>query len=254
MMGPNGDGKGNQQVIAIYDVLYLITPLKGAICTKDGNQYCVNVIAGDNSPSNTSSGSSSVAADASSSDAPAPSGSQSSDAPSSSAPAASSASSASASASASASHSSSASSAAASPSQSTHARRSHVHPSILYRRADNTTDQQSLGTVAPEASEYNSLGLPYLFITANFTQEQLCTTCTAEVVGQYISFETVTPYALGIANSPMLSGQVDLGTRLRNAQTIMLRICSTMSLVRQLLRVVPLQTSSLERSRLQVRL
>ena len=56
MLGTNGDGSnGNKNVIDIYDVLYLINPLKNAICTKSGNQYCVDVISLQDSSNGSSS-------------------------------------------------------------------------------------------------------------------------------------------------------------------------------------------------------
>lgn len=185
MLGTNGDGSnGNKNVIDIYDVLYLISPLKNAICTKSGNQYCVDVISQQESSS--SSASSSVAADSGSS--------------------------------VSSSHSVSTSASAPSASASTHAKRSPSYPvSSLYKRSTVfARDQDTLDTIAPEAAQYNTIGLPYLFITPNLTATELCTPCTSSVVGSYISFESITPYALGIANSPMLSGQVTLWNKIKS--------------------------------------
>jgi hypothetical protein len=210
MLGAAGDGSnGNQGVIDIYDVLYLLTPLKGAICTKDNGQFCVTTMSHNGSSNgNTSSGSN----NGGSSDTPAANGSESSAAASdSNAPASSQAPSSSAAPSSSGSASSTAPSASA-----THARRA-ISPKALYKRTEKLIaargegDQDTIGDIAPDASTYNTQGLPYLFITPNITDTaQLCTPCVSKVIGSYISFESITPYALGIPHSPMLSGQVAL--------------------------------------------
>jgi hypothetical protein len=225
MLGTNGDGSnGNKNVIDIYDVLYLISPLKSAICTKSGNQYCVNVISQHDSGSNSAS-SSVAAADSGNGNGSDSTTSQtvaaaSSQGGSSSPAAASSSSSSSASSSHSVSTSTSSRASAASPSASAHAKRTAPYPvSSLYKRSTNVLarrDQNTLDTIAPEAAQYNTIGLPYLFITPNLTQAELCTPCTSSVVGSYISFESITPYALGIANSPMLSGQVTLWNKIKS--------------------------------------
>lgn len=226
MLGTNGDGSnGNQSLIDIYDVLYILTPLKNAICAKDGGQYCINKIASgstgsdggaSSTPGATDNGagqSSPAPSDNNSGSAAPASGSGSSSAPATTSPAASNT----GSASHTGTQTGSGSASAASPS-ATHARRAGAGGfpvNSLYRRADNTTSQETLGGIAPEAAQYNSIGLPYLFLTPNMTQAELCTTCTSEVVGAYINFETITPYALGIANSPMLSGQIALWNKIK---------------------------------------
>lgn len=205
LLGTNGDGSnGHKDIIAIYDVLYLILPLKEAICATDNGRYCVV----GNSPTSGSSVASSAAASSSGS------GPASSDAPSA---AASNSGSESASSSASPSASASASSSASSASASAPAKRDVLHqPTELSRRqATNTngTNQETLSSFGPDADEYRSSGLPYLFITPNKTD--ICgDVCTAKVIGAYIRFETVTPYAIGIANSPILKGQLELWNRL----------------------------------------
>jgi cobalamin biosynthesis Mg chelatase CobN len=236
MLGTNGDrSNGNKNVIDIYDVLYLISPLKNAICTKSGNQYCVDVISIQDSSNGSSS--STAAADSGNNNGngngngngnnnSTPASSQTNNAPASSQSGSSSsasASSASPSTTSSSSHSTTATtsstSSAASASSSSHAKRSLAYPaSSLYKRNNNVfaRDQDTLGSIAPEAAQYNTIGLPYLFITPNLTATELCTPCTSSVVGSYITFESITPYALGIANSPMLSGQVTLWNKIKS--------------------------------------
>jgi hypothetical protein len=191
-------GNGNQPVIDIYDVLYLIVPLKNAVCSKNNGAYCATTMT--HSSSSNNSGSSSAPAQGNDSAAASPSDTN---APASSQPAASS--SAAPSGSASGSASSSAPSASA-----THAKRA----ANIVPRGEG--DQQTIDTFAPHAASYNNNGLPYLFLTPNITdQAQLCSPCTSKVIGSYISFESITPYAIGIANSPTLSGQVTLWNHIK---------------------------------------
>jgi len=43
----------------------------------------------------------------------------------------------------------------------------------------------------------------------------LCDYCSGQIMNSYVSFETVTPHALGVANSQVLSGQVPLWNKLQ---------------------------------------
>ena len=107
-------------------------------------------------------------------------------------------------------------------SSATHARR-YIEP---YKRdlvvrapgdgTNSTTGQLTLGGLGQQSTQMNNDGLPYLFMTTNTTDAELCTHCTAEVVGAYIAFEDATPYALGLPRSPILSGQVKLWQRLKS--------------------------------------
>jgi hypothetical protein len=124
-MAPADGSAGKQEIINLYDTLYLIVPLKGAMCSKNSaGKYCVNEM----------NGSSSQKRD-------------------------------------------------------------------IYGRADSDT---------PDLASYSSSGLPYMFVTPSSNQDVLCSECTGQIMNSYVGFETVTPYALGIANSPSLSGQVPL--------------------------------------------
>ena len=204
LLGNSGSGAdGNAGVLNIYDVLYLILPLKEALCSKSAGQYCVNLMS---SPSSTTPASSGAVSSSAADPAASSSGSESSSASAAS----SSGSSASASASASSSVSGSASSSASAPSASA----SHPAKRELVARQSTNTTQTTL-TNGPNAAEYRSTNLPYLFINPNATD--FCTNeCTSKVMGAYIRFETVTPYAIGIANSPILKGQLDLWNRLKD--------------------------------------
>lgn len=220
MLGSAGDGSnGNRDLIDIYDVLYLLTPLKNAICSKDGSEYCINKIASNEYVSSAAGSSTPGATDNGAQSSPAASvtNAAASGSGSSTGATTTGTSTGAASNTGSASHTTSSTGSAASPS-ATHARRAGAGgfpASSLYRRADNTTSQETLGGIAPEAAQYNTVGLPYLFLTPNMTTAELCTTCTSEVVGAYINFETITPYALGLSNSPMLSGQIALWNKIK---------------------------------------
>jgi hypothetical protein len=56
--------------------------------------------------------------------------------------------------------------------------------------------------------------MPYMYLRSNTTGD-ICTPCTSKIIGAYINFETVTPYAIGIPNSPLLRGQVELWNRIK---------------------------------------
>ncbi|KAG8775579.1 hypothetical protein FRC15_000447 [Serendipita sp. 397] len=156
LLGADGQS-GNDAVIAIYDVLYLITPLRAAICAKDSKGYCINQITSTNSTSTSRSASASSSATPAASSGPA------------------------------------------------------KRAEDLYKRQTTTTDgQETLGSFAPNTTTYNTDGLPYLFLTSNTPADRLCQPCTAKIVGAYVAFENGTPYALGLKNSPILSGQIAL--------------------------------------------
>lgn len=170
LLGPTGDGSdGNPGVIQIYDVLYLILPLKTAICTKVDGTYCLN-----NSTSSLSSTSSSVS---SSSSAPAPSAS-------------------------------SAKRATGLVAADLFKRAENTNV-LLGRQASNSTQEQ----LEPSADSYRNSGLPYLFLQPD--SSDICSMCTYNIIKGYITFETVTPYAIGIAHSPMLKGQLALWEKIK---------------------------------------
>ncbi|KAB5595255.1 transmembrane protein [Ceratobasidium theobromae] len=61
--------------------------------------------------------------------------------------------------------------------------------------------------LVPNTDAYRSNNLMYLFTSPDMNAGQLCTSCTQQIVSKYIAFESSTPYALGLKNSPLLSGQ-----------------------------------------------
>jgi len=70
--------------------------------------------------------------------------------------------------------------------------------------APGSSSQVTAGSVA---SMYQGTSLAYLFIDPTASKDVVCTPCTKNVLSAYTSFETSTPYALGLANSAILGGQ-----------------------------------------------
>lgn len=79
----------------------------------------------------------------------------------------------------------------------------------IYRRQDDSADQ-SPWSLLPTPEDYRSSGLVYLFLQPDLPAAQLCTTCTKSILASYIKFEAATPYAMGLTNSPILGDQLQL--------------------------------------------
>lgn len=62
----------------------------------------------------------------------------------------------------------------------------------------------------PNVTSIASSNLLFLFITPDLPSATLCTTCTKDVLGAYLGFESTMPYAPGLAQSVLLKGQVPL--------------------------------------------
>ena len=78
--------------------------------------------------------------------------------------------------------------------------------SALSRRAD----AQAVAAIAPNATTFASNNLLFLMLQPDLPEDKLCQSCTRSVITSYISFESSTPYAPGLANSALLAGQSDL--------------------------------------------
>lgn len=79
----------------------------------------------------------------------------------------------------------------------------------------NSTNSSSstsfkLPSLLPNSQTYRSMSLPFLFLSSSLPSTTLCTPCTKQILTNYISFESRQPYALGLANSPILGGQGEL--------------------------------------------
>jgi hypothetical protein len=186
----------NAQVRELYDVLYVVNPLRKAVCSIDsGNQdFCVkSIVSGANNSTSSASASGSASGSA-----------------------------ASASGSAAASGSVMLSSFAATwnPIQ---VAANNLYISVPVAASDMTkrvvnmfsrqeqADQKVFASIiTPNMTTYRNTNLPFLFLQPTMKQSTLCTPCTREVMVSYIKWETAFPYALGLSQSPILGGQSEL--------------------------------------------
>ncbi|ORY33119.1 hypothetical protein BCR39DRAFT_521359 [Naematelia encephala] len=187
----------NADVRELYDILYVVNPLKQAVCAIDSaNQdYCVNQILASNSTASSSSTS------------------------------------ASASASASAGNSSFVSLAAAFDPVAFAADNLYIaitsKASQLSKRMLNllsprqsTTQQTAFATIiTPNTTTYRSTNLAFLFLQPDMASSALCTPCTREIMVAYIKWESTMPYALGLSSSPILGGQSKLWSAINDTCT-----------------------------------
>ena len=169
----------NTQVMNTYDILYILLPLRNAVCAKNPNtnKYCVQEIHVDNSTSNAN-----VARALKADDCDSSSGLHVS-------------------------------------SDTLQLLKTNlfavvdktdfpfdvVKPRALLPRADNST-----AALIPDTKTWRSTSLVYLFISPECGASQLCTPCTKAVLSAYVKFEAATPYACGLTNSPLLGDQLNL--------------------------------------------
>ncbi|PIL25822.1 hypothetical protein GSI_11575 [Ganoderma sinense ZZ0214-1] len=67
--------------------------------------------------------------------------------------------------------------------------------------------EQVVAAVAPNATTFANNNLLFLLLQPSLSKDALCQTCTRNVITSYISFESSTPYAPGLAASVLLGGQ-----------------------------------------------
>ncbi|KAG1740663.1 hypothetical protein EDB19DRAFT_1635250 [Suillus lakei] len=143
----------NTDVLRTYDVLYVLTPLRDAVCSKsDNGQYCVTQL-------NTTSGSSATG------------------------------------------------NVALVTSSKQQALQQYLYTTpgsgaSARRDVSNTTT-----ALIPNTTTYQDTNLVFLFLDSKMNSTQLCTTCTRNILTSYITFESSLPYAPGLNNSLLLSGQ-----------------------------------------------
>jgi len=173
----------NDQVKKTYDILYVLLPLRNAVCAKNlnTNKYCVQEIHVDNSTSPNNVGRALIAKNDDSS---------------------------------SGLHVSSETlqlleSNLYEVMDNTDYHFGVVKPRVVLPRADNST-----AALIPDTKTWRSTSLIYLFISPEYTASHLCTSCTKAVLSAYIKFEAATPYALGLTNSPLLGDQLNLWNNL----------------------------------------
>ena len=186
----------NAQVRELYDILYVVNPLKGAVCAIDSSNqnYCVNeIVASESSYLNLSTSS-----------VPKP---------------ASTATSANAS---SVANNTMLVNFAASKSSWSPVSFAAENLYITLTTSANSLTKRVLNLVAPRdgaqsvnlatiitpnTTTYRTTNLPFLFLQPTMGSSALCTPCTREVMVAYIKWESAYPYALGLSNSPILGGQ-----------------------------------------------
>ncbi|WVQ81478.1 hypothetical protein IAT38_003602 [Cryptococcus sp. DSM 104549] len=181
----------NSDVRELYDILYVVNPLKGAVCSIDSSnqEYCVNQIVAAESSSNSTASSNSTSA----------------------------ANSTAAGNSTSLFVSFAAADSVLAPVQLAAANlyievssgaaslKKRVLDTVLSRRAAQVVNTATV--ITPNATTYKSTNLPFLFLQPSMASSALCTPCTREVMVAYVKWETQVPYALGLKQSPILGGQ-----------------------------------------------
>lgn len=100
--------------------------------------------------------------------------------------------------------------AAATSSASNTADAAEAKTSDISSVADDTSSDL-LGDVAmPNSTTFTSTNLPFLFLSSSMASDVLCSECTKTVMAQYIAFQMKIPFAQGLSNSLLLSGQSQL--------------------------------------------
>jgi hypothetical protein len=64
--------------------------------------------------------------------------------------------------------------------------------------------------IIPNLQAFKDEGLPFLGLQPSDSQKQLCTPCTRAVLNSYLQFSSSIPYALGLSNSLILGGLMDI--------------------------------------------
>jgi hypothetical protein len=70
--------------------------------------------------------------------------------------------------------------------------------------------------VIPNMQVFKDENLVFLGIQPSLDTGDLCKSCTRNVLNQYIQFTSSLPYAPGISNSPLMSGETDLYTAVQD--------------------------------------
>ncbi|KAI7953402.1 hypothetical protein MJO28_005949 [Puccinia striiformis f. sp. tritici] len=179
----NSELQGGVEVVRMaYDVLYILTPYRVALCSKDPStgEYCPSVIAsaivnGTTTPSSSSAGKS---ANSSASDFGAMVSSVFGD------------------------------------KLVTQLGGSNPTQPALRTRdsipANSTTTSAQQQIYNPNPDTYTNTNLAFLFLSPYLSDKALCKPCTQSVLAAYIGFEQATPHYGGLASSGYLSGQLKL--------------------------------------------
>lgn len=82
--------------------------------------------------------------------------------------------------------------------------------SPISARQATTGDDASTSANDIDSGSLSGSNIAFLFLQPNAGKDKLCSTCAQNILASYIQFETSIPYAIGLANSDILSGQSDL--------------------------------------------
>ncbi|TNY19011.1 hypothetical protein DMC30DRAFT_354596 [Rhodotorula diobovata] len=187
----------NSVVLGSYDALYVLTPLRDAVCSTDSAaDWCINDIAKGEMPAG-SMGANATAVVSNVASSYAAAATASIDLASSASP----------------SPSPSSSNASAPASASASSSSNDTAPAFnLTAPVVQSVPSFSVPSILPNAATWSTTSLPFLFLSPNMSSSLLCSSCTKSILSAYVAWESRMPYALGLANSPLLSGQGDLWT------------------------------------------
>lgn len=76
-----------------------------------------------------------------------------------------------------------------------------AEPLLPRQTSDNATD------AASTVESLNGTNIAFLFLQPDSDKSILCGTCAQSILASYIKFETALPYAIGLSNSHIFSGQ-----------------------------------------------
>lgn len=77
----------------------------------------------------------------------------------------------------------------------------------LVERQASSSSGDDLSSAASAADDQANNNIAFLFLQPTAQKSVLCGDCAKNILASYISFETSIPYGVGLANSPILSGQ-----------------------------------------------
>lgn len=178
------EGSYDETVRGIYDILYVVHPLKEVVCTKDATsgEYCVTALSSNvtTSVANSTISSNSNATVISAIVIP-----NEVDTPEHVA------------------------------AQYLSVQYSPETAPAFVKRAEFATtttaaNASSSAITYPNSTTYRNTNLPYLFIQNDSAASVICSSCAAAVFSAYATWEINTPYALGLSASPILGGQSSL--------------------------------------------
>lgn len=85
--------------------------------------------------------------------------------------------------------------------------------SNLWMSSQSNSEQAAL---IPNTTTYHNTNLVFLFLQPSLASSDLCTPCTRNVMNSYTTYESSVPYAPGLAQSPLMSGQTALYNAITN--------------------------------------